>query len=138
MKKILALFTIFLMMFSFTSVCSNVVTVHAEECEHTECVILNQELGLNDQVVLAYTYQNVCWRCHSDINSNVNSRCSRCGWYICKRCGACESTCSRCLSWNGGGTGSTSKKSDNSWVWILVVVGIGVGGYFLYKKHNEK
>lgn len=51
---------------------------------------------------------------------------------------ACESTCLRCPSWNGGGTGSTSKKSDNSWIWILVVVGIGVGGYFLYNCTSQQ
>lgn len=35
-------------------------------------------------------YYNVCWCCKNDISSEINERCSLCGWYICTQCGACE------------------------------------------------
>ena len=81
-------------------------------------------------------YQNHCWRCKSDINSNTNKRCSKCGWYICNRCGACESTCPRCPSWNGSSS-SNSSGGNNSWVWILIVGGVVVVGVVIYKKRTK-
>ncbi len=81
----------------------------------------------------AYEYNNVCWRCHASISSKNNSRCSRCGWYICNNCGACESSCSRCPSWSGNKSSGSSSKKDNSWVWILVVSGVIVGGVVLFR-----
>ena len=35
----------------------------------------------------------MCWYCHDDISSLTNERCDVCGWFICKRCGACEHYC---------------------------------------------
>ena len=103
-----------------------------ESCECHHCDNENVEL-------LGYTYTSVCWRCHSSINSNVNSRCSKCGWYICNRCGACDWNCPRCPAWNGDSTTQTkkSKKNDNSWVWIIVIGGVIVGGVCFYKKNKE-
>lgn len=35
-------------------------------------------------------YENHCWNCGAAISSESDQRCGECGWYICKRCGACE------------------------------------------------
>jgi len=35
-------------------------------------------------------YNNHCWKCGSKIDSFYNERCSKCGWYICHKCGACQ------------------------------------------------
>ena len=96
----------------------------------------NASLEASDLPVIKNEYRNVCWRCHSNINSNYNRRCNKCGWYICNNCGACESGCPRCPSWNGGKNNSSSSKTDNSWVWILIVAGVAVGGIIWYKKRK--
>jgi hypothetical protein len=36
-----------------------------------------------------YHYLNHCWSCNKDIDSQVQKRCSACGWYICDQCSAC-------------------------------------------------
>ena len=81
-------------------------------------------------------YVNNCWRCHASINSNVNRRCSICGWYICNSCGACDPSCSRMSSGGRSSSSSSSSKSDNSWVWVLIAGGVIVGGYIIYKKNH--
>lgn len=35
-------------------------------------------------------YENHCWNCGTKISSESDERCDECGWYICKKCGACE------------------------------------------------
>jgi len=141
LRKVLIILACLMSIFlcTFTTVQSYSTCEDSIACEHCHYI---EETTIQDHHLLlaynGYTYTNVCWRCHSSINSNVNSRCSRCGWYICKNCGACESTCSRCPSWSGSGSSSSSsKKSDNSWIWILVVAGIGIGGFYLYKKNQK-
>ena len=105
---------------------------HEDKCEYVH----------NDEIyntrLIAYEYNNVCWRCHASISSKNNSRCSRCGWYICNNCGACESTCSRCPSWSGNKSSGSSSKKDNSWVWILVVGGVIVGGVVLFRVFKKR
>lgn len=137
-KCFLALIICFL---SFTSLinikASDINTIETQICYVEECQHEHEELE-NEHVHLAYTYTNVCWRCHSSINSNVNKRCSLCGWYICTKCKACDPQCSRCPSWNGSSNNSSSKKTDNSWIWILVIGGAVVGGIILYKKYKSK
>ena len=91
-------------------------------CEHFECC---------DYESLDYTYSNVCWRCHSSINSNVNRRCSYCGWYICNTCGACDSKCSRCPAWN-----KPKEKKNYTWLWIILAGAAIGGGIYLYKRYN--
>ena len=35
-------------------------------------------------------YQNHCWYCYSEINSNNNKKCPKCNrYYICNHCGRC-------------------------------------------------
>lgn len=35
-------------------------------------------------------YQNHCWFCHNEINSNFNRKCPKCKkYYICNHCGRC-------------------------------------------------
>ena len=108
-----------------------------ESCCHEAAAVEVIEEHQHDEhsfeLIKKNVYQNHCWRCKSDINSNVNARCSKCGWYICKKCGACESTCPRCPSWNGGSS-SSSSGSNNSWVWILVIGGVVVVGVIIYRK----
>ena len=36
------------------------------------------------------SYKNHCWNCRVPLSSNTNERCPKCGWYICKNCGACS------------------------------------------------
>jgi amino acid transporter len=40
-----------------------------------------------------YEYNNHCWKCKSNVNNSMN-RCSECGWYICRKCGAHRPGCS--------------------------------------------
>lgn len=39
-------------------------------------------------------YTNRCWHCAEAIDSEINQRCTICGWYICS-CGACAEGCQR-------------------------------------------
>lgn len=106
-----------------------------EECSYHECEecdnhFLNEDVHSEEIVLLEY--RNHCWRCKASINSNTNKRCSKCGWYICNTCGACESTCPRCPKYN------PKSSTDYTWVWILVIGGLAVGGFYLYKKYRSQ
>lgn len=79
----------------------------------------------------AYTYSSVCWRCHSSINSDICQRCSKCGWYICRTCGACESSCPRNPAW------TPPKKKDYTWLWIVGIAAVGIVGFVIYKKKKQ-
>lgn len=37
----------------------------------------------------ARRYVSHCWRCETDVDSAVDSRCRRCGWVKCRKCIAC-------------------------------------------------
>ena len=111
--------------------------IDSEMCLHyVECYELEDLTEENFQ--LLYTYTNVCWRCHSSINSNVNKRCNKCGWYICNKCGACDPQCSRCPAWNGNGSSSNSSSKDNSWIWFIVIGVVVVGGIYIYKRYKDR
>ena len=107
------------------------VIVECCECEEEHC----------SHIPIENVYQNHCWRCGSSINSNVNRRCGKCGWYICNNCGACDSDCPRCPAWKNnnysGSSSSSNEKSDNSWVWFLIIGGVVVAGIVLYKKYQN-
>lgn len=96
--------------------------------EHCECFCENDNLN---QPRMSYTYKDNCWYCGSAINSNYNTRCKKCGWYICKSCGRCEYTCER---WYKGSSKSSSSSSDGtSWIWyVLGIALLVVGGYGIY------
>lgn len=36
-----------------------------------------------------YHYSNHCWNCKKDIDSKVQKRCLKCGWYVCDECESC-------------------------------------------------
>jgi len=40
-------------------------------------------------------YHNHCWNCYSTIDSEYNSQCKSCGWYICKECLKCAPNCKK-------------------------------------------
>lgn len=90
----------------------------------------------------AYAYQNHCWRCGQSINSNVNTKCVICSWYICKNCGACKSGCSRCPSWSGNSGSTTSNKNSNkssSAGSVTIIIGVIVLVCFcVYRYKNNK
>lgn len=132
MKKILILITAVLA--SFIPLKENQKTYHVC-CDATICELCTNHEHDNHDKSFKYVYENHCWRCKAYISSAQNKKCSKCGWYICNNCGACESTCPRCPKWSSG-SGKTSKSSDNSWIWILVIGGVVVGIVIYIKKRQ--
>lgn len=128
MKRRVSLFLLCIAALSFLFA-TNVTPKTSTECE--------PQTSLNQPTYhrIRYEYQNHCWRCGSSIDSRYNSRCSLCKWYICNKCGACRSTCSRCPGGSSSSNGSSKSSSgDNWWIIILVLGGFGVGGYFYLKR----
>ncbi len=50
----------------------------------------NRDIYLGIEASKARRYLNHCWNCGASIDSDVNEQCVVCGWYICKKCGACS------------------------------------------------
>jgi hypothetical protein len=65
-----------------------VVAMRKKELENTViCIIDEKEIQ---------SYKDVCWYCHSEVNSENDDTCQTCGWVICPSCGSCRKN--GCLS----------------------------------------
>lgn len=68
----------------------------SQECQHprTKTVPLSITHGVNTQCLDcdATWYLDICWNCKEAVDSRVpgTTRCEKCGWYICRECGACS------------------------------------------------
>lgn len=93
------------------------------------------------EVIKKEAYINHCWRCYGSINSNYCRRCSKCGWYICNNCGACDPDCSRNSNNNNVGNNGYGlyEEDDNDDSLGLIVIG-GIVIFLIYyynKKRNN-
>lgn len=86
-------------------------------------------------------YINHCWSCGSTIDSSYCYKCRTCGWYICRTCGACKSTCKNSdpIRQTGTTTSNTNDNSDSDWLFGMLVIGLGIPGVaWFIDKMNEK
>lgn len=114
-----------------TAILSVIVSLSSLLCSRTQKSVDSNILAVETSINIHEAYRNHCWKCSADIDSSRCKRCPECGWYICTKCGACESGCVRNQS-------SSSKKSgcnDFSEYTVVIVLVIVVGcGIYLHKR----
>lgn len=85
-------------------------------------------------------YTNHCWSCGSTIDSSYCYKCRTCGWYICRTCGACKSSCrnSDPIKHTGSTSSNTEDNSDSDWLFWMLAIGVGIPGVaWFIDKMNE-